>query len=325
MMKLTVGMPAFNRAFVLRETIQQILDQTFTDFEFIIYNDGSEDDSAEIVRSFEDDRIVFLDKPNLGPPHPLNSILEISRGEYIIILHDHDFFDPELLQKSVNALEKYPSAGFVLQGSAWIDENGVSDYREMLHNMPELNNGRKKGEEILLNKKSFSSIFHACCMVRRSAYEAVGKYYKNEFGLYADTDLWFRLLAQFDFVYLREVLFKFRTREKGHFLSGRELEILSWNADINLENLNAFFPDQVDSNLRLVNRKRNRVILDLCLAYAANNKIELLNKGIDLLVADSYQPFRSKVFCSLFDRKSFSQYFLCKGMYRANHLRKLIA
>lgn len=317
-------MPLYNRAHVLRDTVQQVLGQTFTDFEFIIYNDGSRDNSADIIRSIPDERIIFLDRPNMGPPHPLNGILEIAKGEYLIILHDHDFFAPELLQKSVDALDKYPKAGFVLQGSAWIDEDGRSDYRAMLHDLSELNNGRKKGEELLLNKKSFSSIFHACCMVRRSAYEAVGMYYKNEFGLYADTDLWFRLLHQFDFIYLREVLFKFRTREaSGHFLSNRELEILSWNAFIHTENLDLYFKDQAESNLRLVKRKRNQVIFDLCLAYAANDNAGLLNKGIDLLVADSYQPFRSKIFCTLFNKKSFLQYFLRKGMYKANLLRKM--
>jgi hypothetical protein len=48
------------------------------------------------------------------------------------MIHDHDFFHPELLEKSLKSLKKYPSAGFVLQGSAWIDEDGISDYTEML-------------------------------------------------------------------------------------------------------------------------------------------------------------------------------------------------
>ena len=323
--KVTVGMPLYNRAHVLRETVQQVLDQTFTDFEFIIYNDGSKDNSADIIRAISDERIIFLDKPNMGPPHPLNGILEIARGEYIIILHDHDFFAPELLQKSVDALDKYPGAGFVLQGSAWTDEDGVSNYREMLHDLPEMNNGRKKGEEILLNKKSFSSIFHACSMVRRLAYEAVGKYYSNEYGLYADTDLWFRLLHQFDFVYLKEVLFKFRTREaNGHFLSNREFDVLNWNASIHADNLDLYFKDQAERNLMLVKRKRNRVNFDLCLAYAANDNSELLKKGIDLLVADSYKPVRSMVFCTFFYRQSFLQYLLRKGMHKSNQLRKKI-
>jgi glycosyltransferase involved in cell wall biosynthesis len=243
---VTVGMPAYNRAHVLRDTIQQVLDQTFTDFEFIIYNDGSSDNTAEIVNSFNDHRIIFIDRNNLGPPHPLNAILEKATGEFIIILHDHDFFHQQLIEKSVAALKKYPAAGFILQGSSWIDEDGISDYREMLLDLPEFNKGRPFGEAILLDKKKFSSVFHACSMVRRSAYEAVGKSYNVAFGLYADIDLWLRLLNEYDFVYLKEVLFKFRTREaSGHFLTGRDFDILNWIYSIHQHNCNCILVIQI--------------------------------------------------------------------------------
>ena len=85
--------------------------------------------------------------------------------------------------------------------------------------------------------QGFSSQFHASCMVRRSAYEAVGMVYKEKFNLYADVDLWLRLIHKFDFVYLNKVYLRFRKREsKGHFLSGQEFEIINWLTDIFLDN-----------------------------------------------------------------------------------------
>lgn len=299
---VTVGMPVYNRANVLAATMQQVLDQTFVNFEFIIYNDGSTDNTAEIVRSFTDERIIFIDKKNLGPPHPLNAILEIATGEFIIILHDHDFFHPQLLEKSVAALEKYPAAGFVLQGSSWIDEDGVSDYTEMLQDLPEFNNGREFGEAMLLNEKNFSSIFHACSMVRRAAYEAIGKIYDTTFGLYADIDLWLRLLNKFDFVYLKEVLFKFRTREtQGHFLSGRDFDVLNWVYLIHQKNLLLYFGDSAlysQYNL-LIEKKKARQELQLTLRSAGQKNTESFTKGLRSVKSNTHQKALTRAFAGI--------------------------
>ena len=283
--KVTVGMPAFNRAQVLKSTIEQVLNQTFQDFEFIIYNDGSTDNTIEIINSFNDPRIQLLDYENMGPPYPLNGILNIAKGEFIIILHDHDFFDPTLLEKSIDALERNPNAGFVLQGSAWIDEDGLSNYREMLLDLPEYNNGHEHAVRMLTNKDNFNSIFHACCMVRRSCHEEAGWYYDQKFGLYADTDLWYRLLRVSDFVYIKEVLFKFRTREaSGHFLSNREFEIIEWNYQINIENINRILKTNPKLNfyLELATNKRDKIIQLATLQYASNGKYDLFQKGLEL-------------------------------------------
>jgi len=296
--KVTVGMPAFNRAHVLGDTIQQVLDQTFHDFEFIIYNDGSADNTSEIVNSFKDPRIIFLDKKNLGPPYPLNAILEIATGEFIIILHDHDFFHPQLLEKSVAALEKYPAAGFVLQGSSWIDEDGVSGYTEMLEDIPEFNQGRSFGEKILLDEKKFSSIFHACSMVRNSAYEAVGKMYDPAFGLYADVDLWLRLLNKFDFIYLKEVLFKFRTREvSGHFLSGRDFDVVNWVYLIHQKNLQLYFGESYlySQYHLLIESKKAKQDLQLTLKSAGQKNKESFLKGLRLVEKSKHQSHLSRI------------------------------
>jgi glycosyltransferase involved in cell wall biosynthesis len=290
MVKVSIGMPAFNRANVLKSSIQQVLDQTFKDFELIIYNDGSTDNTVEIIKGFNDPRIQLIDRENLGPPHPLNGILKESRGEYIIILHDHDFFHPQLLEKSIDALDRNPKAGFVLQGSAWIDEDGISNYREMLHDLPEYNNGFAQGIKMLTNPKNFNSIFHACCMVRRSYHEKAGLYYDERFGLYADTDLWYRLLRISDFIYIKEVLFKFRTREtNGHFLSNREFEILNWVFGVACLNIERFYDNEKSINFaRKISFKKWIKNVRLAIIQSACNKNKLLySKGLNILKTSS--------------------------------------
>jgi glycosyltransferase involved in cell wall biosynthesis len=225
--RVTVGMPTYNRAHILRQTIKYVLEQTYEDFELLIFDDGSTDGSPEVARSFSDPRITFLGSRRCGPPHPLNELYSRARGEFVIILHDHDIFNPALLQKSVEALDRHPSAAFVLQGAATIGEDGVSNYREVLEDRPELNSGWQAGSEMLRKVHSFGSTFHACSMVRVSALDRVGRYYNADYGLHADVDLWLRLLRCFDFCYLKEVLFLFRERGADHFLHGKDAEVLN--------------------------------------------------------------------------------------------------
>ena len=299
--KVTVGMPAYNRAEVLRSTIEQILKQSFRDFELIIYNDGSKDNTSEVVLSFEDDRILFLDNSiNVGPPHPLNEILRHARGEYIIIVHDHDIFHPQLIEFSVEALEKHPTAGFVLQGCAWIDEDGLSNYQPLLLNLPEYNHGREHGLKMLENSESFSSIFHACCMVRRRAHEKAGFYYEESFGLNADVDLWLRLLLTTDFVYMNEVFYKFRTRERvGHFLNEKGYEIAAWNYAIHEINICRYFPAASLSKDNLLSNAKNmfrKQIRSVALKYALNNMEQLFVKGLHMLMIDNDRPVEKYLF-----------------------------
>lgn len=325
--KVTVGMPAFNRAHVLQHTIQQVLDQSFKDFELVIYNDGSTDNTVEIIHSFNDPRIRLLDHENMGPPHPLNGLLKEAKGEYIIILHDHDFFHPQLLEKSLAALEANPSAGFVLQGSAWIDEDGVSHYQEMLHDLPVLNNGRAMGEQLLRNPKSFNSIFHACCMVRRSVHEQAGWYYETRFGLYADTDLWLRLLRITNFVYLKEVLFKFRTREtQGHFLSNREFEILDWNYQIHIVNIERYFEGDADKTtlLHLAHKKWASAQQQIALKYAANKNTLLFKKGLDRCTKETQGNAGLKILFKLVAGSAVLQSLFVNSFSFINRLRKRI-
>lgn len=259
MPKVTVGMPAYNRGEVIGNSIKSVLNQSYKDFELIIYDDGSEDNTPEVCRSFNDSRISYIRKDNLGPPYPLNYILSRASGNYIIILHDHDFFERELIHKCVEALDSYPEAGFVMPGSAWVNEDGKSNFRTMLHDWPLYNKGRNYGKDILENRKNFSSPFHACSMVRKKAYDRVGKY-NLDYGLYADVDMWLRLLFEFDFLYLDEVLITFREREtSGHFLSDKQFKILEWKYQINKANISRYYiDDELEKKMKRLCTKKKR-------------------------------------------------------------------
>src|SRR5215212_7675082 len=97
---LSVLMPVYNAEKFLREAIDSILSQSFTDFEFIIINDGSTDSSCDIIRSYEDKRIVFVEnEKNLGITATLNKGIKLAACELIARMDSDDISYPERLQK----------------------------------------------------------------------------------------------------------------------------------------------------------------------------------------------------------------------------------
>ena len=96
MPKISVIMPAYNAEKYLREAIDSILGQTFTDFELIVINDCSRDDTEQIILSYQDPRIVYLkNEKNLGVAGTLNRGLEVARGAYIARMDADDRSVPD--------------------------------------------------------------------------------------------------------------------------------------------------------------------------------------------------------------------------------------
>ena len=119
-------MPVYNGEKYVAEAIQSILGQTLSDFEFIILDDGSQDRSAAIIRSYaaRDDRIrcVMLGK-NTGEASARNRGMEVARGEFVTGMDCDDVSLPERLQKQVDFLQAYPEIGAVGTGALMTDEN----------------------------------------------------------------------------------------------------------------------------------------------------------------------------------------------------------
>src|SRR5437867_1168505 len=106
---LTVLMPVYNASKHLREAIESILGQTFTDFEFLIIDDGSTDNSIEIIRSYNDPRIRFLvNEHNLGISATLNKGIELSSTELIARMDADDLSYPDRLQQQYDYFQQYP-------------------------------------------------------------------------------------------------------------------------------------------------------------------------------------------------------------------------
>lgn len=105
MPKISVIVPVYNTENYIGRCIESILNQSFSDFELILINDGSKDRSAEIIKSYEDNKIVFIDNNNNGVSETRNIGIKAAKGEYIQFVDSDDFIDKDMFKDTLKLLE----------------------------------------------------------------------------------------------------------------------------------------------------------------------------------------------------------------------------
>jgi len=124
MAKVSVCIPTYNRSDYLKYSVNSVLNQTYSDFELIICDDGSTDNTAEIVNNFNDSRIKYICHPqNIGRSKNMRSGFENATGEYFIKFDDDDALTPDFLSKTVAILEENKNIDFVCTNHWVIDAN----------------------------------------------------------------------------------------------------------------------------------------------------------------------------------------------------------
>jgi glycosyltransferase involved in cell wall biosynthesis len=128
---ISVLMPVYNGERYLREAIESVLKQTFQDFEFLIINDGSQDDSDMIIQSFHDKRIRYLiNEKNLGLPKTLNKGLAAAQSPFIARFDCDDIMHPERLEKQCRFMKENPDVGVCGSAVQLIGKNQQWDFPE---------------------------------------------------------------------------------------------------------------------------------------------------------------------------------------------------
>ena len=122
---VSVVIPAYNHERWIAETLESVFNQTLTDFELIVVDDGSKDQTAEIVDRFQDERLKLVRQENRGTAAAINRGLGLSRGRYIAILNSDDLFKPERLAVLVDLLESNPETLIAFSRVSLIDAEGV--------------------------------------------------------------------------------------------------------------------------------------------------------------------------------------------------------
>lgn len=206
-MKVSVIMSVYNAEKYLKAAIDSILDQTYSNFELILINDYSSDDSEAIMKQYqaEDPRIIILEnEENIGLTKSLNRGLALARGEYVARMDADDISVPERFEKQVKFLDEHPDYSFVSCIAQYINENGEP---EQMRLFPETN------EEIYNMMPKVDAVMHPGVMFRRTDIALIGNYCE-EFRVVQDYDLWFRgMAAGYKFYNIQEPLVLFRRND----------------------------------------------------------------------------------------------------------------
>jgi glycosyltransferase involved in cell wall biosynthesis len=196
--KITVLMPVYNCELYIKEAVDSILNQTFSDFEFLIIDDASTDKTVSIVQTYNDPRIRLFEKPvNTGLTNSLNYGLSIAKGEYIARMDGDDISLPERFAKQVAFLDANPDV--VLCGTALkIIGTGNSII------FPQ------KNEDIKLRLLKGNCIAHPSVMLRNNKLKEFSFRYDPKTEPAEDYDLWVRLLEKGKLFNLQEELLNYR-------------------------------------------------------------------------------------------------------------------
>jgi len=208
--KISVLIPTYNYARFLPEAIESVLAQDFQDFELLVVDDASSDNTAEVVRPFcaRDARVRFaVNSSNLGMVNNWNQCLEQARGEYIKFLFGDDkLFHPQALSKLLALMSAHPSAALAASARAILDEksNPVDVYRDLA-------DGCHDGRKIIaacLMRNGKNLVGEPSAVLFRKADARRG--FDPRYGQVVDVEMWFHLMEKGNLAYTREPLCAFR-------------------------------------------------------------------------------------------------------------------
>ena len=209
---ITVLLPVYNGAKELKRSVFSILDQTYTNFELLIINDGSTDESSSILDQLTDPRIKVMHQKNLGLAATLNRGISLSNGKYIARQDQDDFSYLTRLEKQVTYLEEHPECALLgTRAEIWVGEKPT----ERAHDHPSENG-------ILAFELLFNNPFvHSSVMLRRDALLEIGGYTTDPSRQPPeDYELWSRISRRFCVANLPERLVIYREVPKSMSRTG---------------------------------------------------------------------------------------------------------
>ena len=206
---ISVLLPLFNGEKYVFETIKSILNQSYNNFELIIINDGSNDNSLKEINKFNDNRIRLINQQNQGLAKSLNIAASLSKGKYLARIDQDDICLPNRFQIQINYLEKNEKISVVGGASIYINEKGKNLGRGFTTTWP------ISIKRTLLNQNG-CLISHPTVMMRKVDFDDVGGYSESIYKNSADYFLWFCFVKkQYKIANLSDVLIKYRLHESS--------------------------------------------------------------------------------------------------------------
>lgn len=205
MPEVSVIIPTYNRSHLISDAIDSVLSQSFRDFEILVIDDGSTDNTGEFLKKFSGD-ITYINTKHSGLPAVARNVgIKHARGTYIAFLDSDDIWLPEKLEKEVAVLKNNPDMGLVCS-NAYIMKSNEDRKNELYLKSKQIKNGKVLAE---LLKDNF--IINSSVLVRRSAIDQADVFSENpEIRALEDYDLWLRISLETNIYYIPDALLRYR-------------------------------------------------------------------------------------------------------------------
>ena len=196
-MKISVIIPTYNRKHTLQRAIDSVLAQTFKPYEIIIVDDGSKDGTKEwLLQNYPS--VQYIHQPNNGVSSARNKGIQISQGSWIALLDSDDEWMPEKLEYQSRFIEVNKDSSFCHTNEIWI-RNGVRVNQMKKH--------KKYGGDIFKHCLDICRISPSSSIINKDVFEEVGAF-DESLTVCEDYDLWLRVTAKFNILFLDEPLIK---------------------------------------------------------------------------------------------------------------------
>ena len=267
--RVTIIMPIYNVGKYLRESIDSILNQTYRDFELLILDDCSTDNSGDIVATYSDPRIRYIrNSSNLGLAENLNKCLALTHTELVARMDGDDIAEPHWLQRNIEILDSHPEIGICSSGFQFF---GTKD---SLVRYPQN------------HEDSMAQMLFGCTVIvpviRRSFLEENHLRYNPDTFPAEDYDLWSRCYPLTRVFNIQETLFHYRMHKSQISTSRRETQVVKTN-EVRLRMLNLLNPNFSDEDkayfLGDYGLARIEKTSDIQKMIAFGEKLEKMNVG----------------------------------------------
>lgn len=220
-LEFSVVVVAYNHAKYIASTIESVLQQTYQDFEIIVLDDGSTDNTQDIVSSFSDKRIKYFYQENSGlPACARNKGISLCTGKYIALLDGDDFWHNNKLEKCRQVLNDMPEVGLICNNEAIMYGNKIIRYTSY---GPYVDQMYKK---LLLDGNCLHT---SAVVIRRSIFFEDGNRFCEDKNLFTveDYEYWLRLSLRYKFYFIPDVLTYYRVTETGAYLRNTQANALN--------------------------------------------------------------------------------------------------
>lgn len=205
MPKVSVIIGSYNAEKYIEETIRSVLNQTYKDYELIVIDDGSSDNTVKIIEQLLSPPHKLVAQKNAGEAAARNHGLKIANGEYIAFLDHDDLFHPKKLEKTVDFLDNNSEYGMVYGNYSYIIEPGSNS---IWSNWGFIRGAYKSGD-IFIDQFIQNKIHIITTLIRRECFNKVG-FFDKTMNYASDSDMWIRISADYKIGYIDEVFAYYR-------------------------------------------------------------------------------------------------------------------